>query len=137
MSVTQTIDREEYIFEKNVEIPLKPGKYGSVIRANVYRPKGEGKFPVLATYGPCKCWPQPSAQRLLTLAQMAKTFLTKSTFHHAKYVPKDSNVVNHYLQLPSQVIRRRKSKAEVRRFGVGGAGSAVLDVAWLRHCACR
>jgi predicted acyl esterase len=47
-----TIDETSfsYIFEQNVTIPLKssPG----VVRCNVYRPKGQGKAPVLMTYGP-------------------------------------------------------------------------------------
>ncbi|KAI0131924.1 Alpha/Beta hydrolase protein [Xylariales sp. AK1849] len=46
------VDRPDYVFDKNVEIPLKPGKSGTVIRANVYRPKAPGKYPVLCTYGP-------------------------------------------------------------------------------------
>lgn len=53
MAVTEIIDRGDYVLEKNVEIPLKPGQNGSVIRANVYRPKGDKPCPVLATYGPC------------------------------------------------------------------------------------
>src|ERR1700755_3433286 len=39
----------DYIFEKNVDIPLKTG---GLIRANVYRPKGDGKYPAIVTYGP-------------------------------------------------------------------------------------
>jgi predicted acyl esterase len=43
-----------YVFEKNVNIPLATGHAaGGLIRANVYRPNQEGKFPVLVTYGPC------------------------------------------------------------------------------------
>nr|XP_018258888.1 uncharacterized protein I303_08428 [Kwoniella dejecticola CBS 10117]OBR81046.1 hypothetical protein I303_08428 [Kwoniella dejecticola CBS 10117] len=38
------------IFEKNVDIPLKDGE--GVCRANVYKPKAEGRYPVLMTYGP-------------------------------------------------------------------------------------
>lgn len=39
-----------YIFEKNVDIPLKDGK--GLCRGNVYRPKGDGKWPVILT---CEC----------------------------------------------------------------------------------
>lgn len=55
-----TIDESgDYIVERNVDIPLKtatPSIEGDplLVRANVYRPKKEGKFPVLATYGPCE-----------------------------------------------------------------------------------
>jgi predicted acyl esterase len=38
-----------YIFEKNIDIPLKEG---GLVRANVYRPKAAGRHPVLVTYGP-------------------------------------------------------------------------------------
>ncbi|CUM67400.1 uncharacterized protein PRCAT00005094001 [Priceomyces carsonii] len=42
-----------YIFEKNVDIPLKTDTSGgSLVRANIYRPKKDGKYPVLVTYGP-------------------------------------------------------------------------------------
>jgi hypothetical protein len=44
----------DYIFEKNVEIPLQGKQAGGKVRANVYRPHGEGRHPVLVTYGPCK-----------------------------------------------------------------------------------
>lgn len=47
-------DMGSYILEKNVDIPLKGNQAGGVIRANVYRPRTPGKYPVLATYGPCK-----------------------------------------------------------------------------------
>jgi predicted acyl esterase len=47
-----TVDKTSfpYIFEQNVTIPLKDGS--GLIRANVYRPKGLEKVPVLVTYGP-------------------------------------------------------------------------------------
>ena len=38
-----------YIFEKNVDVPLKAG---GLVRANVFRPKSAGTYPVLITYGP-------------------------------------------------------------------------------------
>ena len=46
-----------YIFERDVDVPLvtsKPNIAGDplLVRANVYRPKKAGKFPVLVTYGP-------------------------------------------------------------------------------------
>lgn len=48
----RTIDENSYpyIFEQNVSVPLKTGN--GLIRANVYRPKGQEKSPVLVTYGP-------------------------------------------------------------------------------------
>lgn len=54
------VDRETfpYIFMKNVDIPLKTHEKG-LLRCNVYLPKdsapyGTQKYPVIATYGPCK-----------------------------------------------------------------------------------
>lgn len=42
-----------YIFLKNVSVPLKTDTSGGdLVRANIYLPKGEGKFPALVTYGP-------------------------------------------------------------------------------------
>lgn len=41
---------DDLVFEKNVDIPLKDGQ--GLCRGNVYRPKGEGKWPVILT---CKC----------------------------------------------------------------------------------
>ncbi|GFZ47209.1 hypothetical protein JCM24511_04952 [Saitozyma sp. JCM 24511] len=38
------------ILEKNVDIPLKDGQ--GLVRANIYKPKAEGRFPVIMTYGP-------------------------------------------------------------------------------------
>jgi predicted acyl esterase len=38
-----------YVFEKNIDVPLKAG---GLVRANVYRPKAPGRYPVLCTYGP-------------------------------------------------------------------------------------
>lgn len=47
----KTVDADSYpyIFEQNVSIPLRSG---SVLRCNVYRPKEEGRYPVIATCGP-------------------------------------------------------------------------------------
>ena len=39
-----------YVYEENVLIPLQC--QDGYVRANVYRPKGTSKYPVLATYGP-------------------------------------------------------------------------------------
>lgn len=47
------VDKEsyDYIFEKNVTVPLPDGR--GLIRCNVYRPKDqETPVPVLVTYGP-------------------------------------------------------------------------------------
>ncbi|KAL6703986.1 hypothetical protein ACN47E_008924 [Coniothyrium glycines] len=43
---------EGYVYEQNVDIPLQGAQKGGVVRANVYRPRGEGRYPVLVTYGP-------------------------------------------------------------------------------------
>jgi hypothetical protein len=42
----------DYIFEQNVDIPLKSSE--GVVRCNVYRPKSQeqDRHPVLITYGP-------------------------------------------------------------------------------------
>lgn len=47
-----TVDKDSapYIIETNAEIKLKDGS--GIVRFNVFRPKAEGKYPVLATYGP-------------------------------------------------------------------------------------
>ena len=47
----KTVDESSfpYIFEKNVDVPLKAG---GVVRANVYRPKDNARHPVICTYGP-------------------------------------------------------------------------------------
>jgi hypothetical protein len=39
----------EMIFDKNVDVTMRDG---AVLRANVFRPKAEGKFPVIMTFGP-------------------------------------------------------------------------------------
>ena len=39
-----------YIFEQNVTIKLK--SFDGLVRCNIYKPKSEGKFPVIVTYGP-------------------------------------------------------------------------------------
>lgn len=49
----------DYIVEFNVDIPLRTATKTSptdplLVRGNVYRPKKEGEYPVLVTYGPCK-----------------------------------------------------------------------------------
>ncbi|GJN69855.1 X-pro dipeptidyl-peptidase (S15 family) protein [Purpureocillium lilacinum] len=46
-----------YVLERDVDVPLKRSTPQTkddplLVRANVYRPKKEGKFPVLCTYGP-------------------------------------------------------------------------------------
>ena len=48
-----------YTVEINVDIPLRTAAKSTsddplLVRANIYRPKLEGKYPVLVTYGPCK-----------------------------------------------------------------------------------
>jgi len=48
-----------YVLERDVDVPLKRSTPQTkddplLVRANVYRPQKEGKFPVLCTYGPCK-----------------------------------------------------------------------------------
>jgi hypothetical protein len=55
-----TIDSSgAYVVEINADIPLRTATRSTpedplLVRANIYRPKSEGKFPVLITYGPCK-----------------------------------------------------------------------------------
>ncbi|KAH8083130.1 X-Pro dipeptidyl-peptidase protein [Filobasidium floriforme] len=49
-ALREVIDLANMTFEKNVDIPLKDGQ--GLCRGNVYRPKGDGKWPVLLTYGP-------------------------------------------------------------------------------------
>ena len=46
-ALLEVIDLPNMTFEKNVDIPLKDGL--GLCRGNVYRPKGEGKWPVLLT----------------------------------------------------------------------------------------
>ena len=43
-------DSFPYLYEENVVVPLKCQE--GVVRANVFRPKGDGEYPVLVTYGP-------------------------------------------------------------------------------------
>lgn len=58
-----TVDESgPYVVERDVDVPLKtatPQCDGDplLVRANVYRPKKEGRFPVLCTYGPCNISP--------------------------------------------------------------------------------
>lgn len=50
---TQDVDNFAYKFYKNVDIPLKTDTSGgNLVRANIYLPKGDGKYPTLVTYGP-------------------------------------------------------------------------------------
>lgn len=49
----------QYIAEFNVDIPLRTAAPSLpqdplLVRGNIYRPKDDGKYPVLVTYGPCK-----------------------------------------------------------------------------------
>lgn len=46
-ALREEIDLPNMTFEKNVDIPLKDGQ--GLCRGNVYRPKGDGKWPVLLT----------------------------------------------------------------------------------------
>ena len=55
------IDKDSfpYVYMQHVDIPLKSSDKG-FLRCNVYLPKdaipfGSQKYPVIATYGPCKC----------------------------------------------------------------------------------
>src|SRR5262245_37417711 len=41
--------RHEMRLERNAEVPMRDG---ATLRANVYRPQADGKFPVLMTFGP-------------------------------------------------------------------------------------
>lgn len=47
-----TVDQDSYpyVFEQNATVPLKSSD--GVVRVNVYRPKTDGKVPVLVTYAP-------------------------------------------------------------------------------------
>lgn len=47
------IDKDSfpYVFEQNVDVPIKTFETG-LVRVNVYRPKTSEKVPVLVTYGP-------------------------------------------------------------------------------------
>jgi predicted acyl esterase len=44
-------DSFSYIFEQNVDVPIKTFEKG-LVRVNVYRPKTDKPVPVLVTYGP-------------------------------------------------------------------------------------
>ena len=41
--------RYEMLMERNTAIPMRDG---AVLRGDVFRPKAEGKFPALMTFGP-------------------------------------------------------------------------------------
>ena len=41
--------RHEMLMERNTPVPMRDG---AVLRGDVFRPKAEGKFPVLMTFGP-------------------------------------------------------------------------------------
>lgn len=48
-----------YIAEFNIDIPLRTATPSLaqdplLVRGNIYRPKDEGIYPVLVTYGPCE-----------------------------------------------------------------------------------
>lgn len=45
-AIREVFELPTMVFEKNVDIPLKDG---GLVRANVYRPKQAGKYPVLMT----------------------------------------------------------------------------------------
>jgi predicted acyl esterase len=42
-------DRYEMLVEQNAEVPMRDG---AILRANVYRPDADARFPVLMTFGP-------------------------------------------------------------------------------------
>jgi uncharacterized protein len=42
-------ERHEMLLEQNAPVPMRDG---AVLRANVYRPRSDGRFPVLMTFGP-------------------------------------------------------------------------------------
>ncbi|KAM0793769.1 hypothetical protein ACM66B_001187 [Microbotryomycetes sp. NB124-2] len=48
-AIREVFDLPNMVFEKNVDIPLRDG---GLCRGNVYRPKQEGRYPVIMTYGP-------------------------------------------------------------------------------------
>ena len=78
-----TVDSSgDYIVEVNVDINLRTATKSTpddplLVRANVYRPKLEGKFPVLVTYGPCKFelgpWQEARAECYIQTAKMFHT----------------------------------------------------------------
>jgi predicted acyl esterase len=39
----------EMLLEQNADVPVRDG---AILQANVYRPKANGRFPVLMTFGP-------------------------------------------------------------------------------------
>ena len=41
--------RYEMLVEQNAEVPMRDG---AILRANVYRPDADARFPVLMTFGP-------------------------------------------------------------------------------------
>jgi putative CocE/NonD family hydrolase len=41
--------RHEMVVEQNADVPMRDG---AILRANVYRPNANGRFPVLMTFGP-------------------------------------------------------------------------------------
>ena len=62
---------EGYVVESNVDIPLRTATPGVpndplIVRANVYRPNAEERYPVLVTYGPCQ-YTLMSYSNLITL----------------------------------------------------------------------
>ena len=41
--------RHEMLVEQNADVPMRDG---AILRANMYRPNADGRFPVLMTFGP-------------------------------------------------------------------------------------
>jgi uncharacterized protein len=41
--------RHKILVEQNADVPMRDG---AILRANVYRPNSDGRFPILMTFGP-------------------------------------------------------------------------------------
>lgn len=100
------------VFEKNVDIPLKDGQ--GLLRGNVYRPKEEGKYPVILT---CE-FLAPFSQRI----------------HRSPSV--DRRTVRQrrpLLRFPRYLIQGDPRRTEILPVGLGDAGTDVLDETRLRR----
>jgi predicted acyl esterase len=58
--------RYEMLVEQNADVPMRDG---AILRANVYRPDADARFPVLMTFGPYGRTQEPRVRHLSAAAK--------------------------------------------------------------------
>jgi len=127
-ALLEVIDLPNMTFEKNVDIPLKDSL--GLCRGNVYRPKGEGKWPVLLTCEFMLRWFMTSGvgdlPRPYCIFPIYHCYLYLFTFAWSIFFRRSLRQRRPLRLIPWRLVQGNSRFSEIRPVGLGNPSPGLL-----------